>query len=73
MACEHFKEAERKLMPRKRRKSLELLLGMESFGGHGTLMEREAFLELKKIQDGLVSQRAVLGDKILFAPRAENR
>ena len=51
MAYEHFKEAERKVSPRKRRKSLELLLDLESLGGRGSFIDRDALLKLKEVMD----------------------
>jgi len=49
VAYENMKETERRIAGRQRRKSLELLLDLGSFGGRGRRIEREGLVVLKNI------------------------
>jgi len=51
IAYENFKDSLRVVFPRKRRKSLELMIDLKTFGGGWKLIEREALIELKKWMD----------------------
>jgi len=55
VAYENFKESQRKLVPRRRRKSLELLLDLDSFGGRGSFLGRDALMQFKEIYEAAVS------------------
>ncbi len=51
IAYENFKEYERSFVNRKRRKTLEILLDLDSFGGRGRILKRDAFTQIKKVID----------------------
>jgi len=48
IAYENFKDAQRIIFPRKRRRSLELLIDLESFGGGVKFLDRKALRKLKR-------------------------
>ncbi len=52
-AYEAFKEVERRAAGRKRRKSLELILEMDSFSGVSKSVEKQQLEEIKKTMDGI--------------------
>jgi len=49
IAYENFKETCRQINPRKRRRTLELLLDLDSFGGRARYVNREALLALRDV------------------------
>jgi len=59
VAYENMKETERRVVGRRRRKSLELLLDLGSFGGRGRFIQRDGLLVLKKIHDAAKQARSI--------------
>ena len=55
VAYENMKEVERRIDGRRRRKSLELLLDLGSFGGRGRTIKPEGLLVIKQVYDALKS------------------
>lgn len=53
VAYENFKEAESTLTKRKRRKTLEFLLGLKTFGGVGKTLGRQWMREYKKVLEDM--------------------
>lgn len=51
LAYENFKESERYVVDRKRRKTLELLLSLESFGGRAKAFNRDMLRKLARIHE----------------------
>jgi hypothetical protein len=47
IAYENFKDACRQIFPRRRRKSLDLVIESDSFAGHSGFITREALVELR--------------------------